>query len=617
MKKKLFFLPLLAALVLAGCSKEESDAGGGNGNGDNGEQYLAISVVSTDSSASVRAESDPYNGDYEDGTTDENAVTRLRIYFFNTKGMPVNVKGHADKGNWYDVPLDDIETSGAEHGETVEKKINAVMVVNQGEQVPSQLVAVLNRDTGSEGLGDGPYTLTDLRRKVGNYANLANTNKLFVMANSVYLDGGNIVEAQSILPENLQKSTADAKDHPVTIYVERNVAKVRIKATIAGRETLADGGIMCPVYNKDTKEKYTYTIVDDKTGTETEMPVYVKFHGWDISADLKYAYLSKNIRVGWKANILGAGNWNDPAHHRSYWADVCDGGTEQTINENQYFSYNSTSNFAFKKFDGTEFKYCNENGEKQVPNTSTIYKATKVLIKGELCDVDGNSLTFTEFAGTRVVDDDNFSNLKAHYLLLLKSGRSHSHWKVYKDAKGTVTKAEEITADDITFMTANEQLNRSKASATTVDNGSYYVYACLKSDVAASKDFEWYTNITTEDITDADGNVTGQTITVDDKEKVSAEKVNEHLTGLTHAKIWNGGKTYYYAEIMHGNQAGVVRNHIYDVNLKEVYGFGTPVYNPDEAIVPEKPTDDDTYVAAEIKILSWRLMTQDVVFDWD
>ena len=178
---------------------------------------------------------------------------------------------------------------------------------------------------------------------------------------------------------------------------------------------------------------------------------------------------------------------------------------------------------------------------------------------------------------------------------------------------GTATKAEEISPADITFITANEKTNIGKAAKEIVESGSYYVYACLAP--TATDDFSWYTNVTIDKDPDS-GNVTK--ITVDKNSKVTPDAINAILLDLPHAKIWNDGKTYYFANIMQSATVpGVVRNHIYDINLKKVYGIGTPVYEPDEEIVPEQPTDEDTYVAAEIKILQWRLMTQDVEFNWD
>lgn len=84
--------------------------------------------------------------------------------------------------------------------------------------------------------------------------------------------------------------------------------------------------------------------------------------------------------------------------------------------------------------------------------------------------------------------------------------------------------------------------------------------------------------------------------------------------------------TYYYFPIQHlGHMGkdgknygknGVVRNHIYDSTITKLYGLGTPVYNPDETIYPEKPEDNDSYIAAQIKILSWRLVNNNVELEW-
>lgn len=61
---------------------------------------------------------------------------------------------------------------------------------------------------------------------------------------------------------------------------------------------------------------------------------------------------------------------------------------------------------------------------------------------------------------------------------------------------------------------------------------------------------------------------------------------------------------------------GVVRNHVYDTKVTKIAGLGTPVYDPGLVIYPEKPSPNDHYIAAEIKILSWRLVSNDYELDW-
>ena len=55
---------------------------------------------------------------------------------------------------------------------------------------------------------------------------------------------------------------------------------------------------------------------------------------------------------------------------------------------------------------------------------------------------------------------------------------------------------------------------------------------------------------------------------------------------------------------------GIVRNHFYKITLSGIKGFGTPVYDPAKVVVPAVPTYQDTYLAARVQVLQWRLVTQ-------
>ena len=77
--------------------------------------------------------------------------------------------------------------------------------------------------------------------------------------------------------------------------------------------------------------------------------------------------------------------------------------------------------------------------------------------------------------------------------------------------------------------------------------------------------------------------------------------------------------TYYFTSIKHkiGTEEardGVVRNHYYKVKITGITGLGTPVFDPSINIVPEEVVDDNSYVAAQINVLSWAVVAQqDVV----
>ena len=88
------------------------------------------------------------------------------------------------------------------------------------------------------------------------------------------------------------------------------------------------------------------------------------------------------------------------------------------------------------------------------------------------------------------------------------------------------------------------------------------------------------------------------------------------LRGIV-ALFWNEGKTYFYTDIAHeGGLYGVVRNHLYNLTLTEVEGLGTPVTDPDNPIDPEKPDpEDESYIAAQIQILKYKVVTQNVTLN--
>ena len=101
---------------------------------------------------------------------------------------------------------------------------------------------------------------------------------------------------------------------------------------------------------------------------------------------------------------------------------------------------------------------------------------------------------------------------------------------------------------------------------------------------------------------------------------ITKDDLNVALKAIEPAILYSNGYTYYYTDIQHLKSAtattyGIVRNHIYEVNIKSITGLGTPVGNETSTIyVPVTPTEEDikTYLAAEINILSWKLITNDI-----
>ena len=130
---------------------------------------------------------------------------------------------------------------------------------------------------------------------------------------------------------------------------------------------------------------------------------------------------------------------------------------------------------------------------------------------------------------------------------------------------------------------------------TGIDVEAYEVFFQL-ADAAQAK--EWYTY----------SNAGGY-------QPATREAINARLAEVEPALLYKNGMTYYYTDIRHlgseGSAAeyGVVRNHIYKVNISKITGFGTPVYDPEVDIdVPERPKQVSSYVAAEVRVLSWKVV---------
>jgi hypothetical protein len=104
------------------------------------------------------------------------------------------------------------------------------------------------------------------------------------------------------------------------------------------------------------------------------------------------------------------------------------------------------------------------------------------------------------------------------------------------------------------------------------------------------------------------------------------DEMNASLGALEKALYYDDAETLYSVDIAHlgnGNadahkagDYGVVRNHIYNIVLNSFGSFGSPVYIPDGNLVypenPEDPENERDYVSAEVRVLSWRMVSQEV-----
>lgn len=589
MKSK-FFMPLVAAMLFASCSSDEPVAIPGDSDDVAGAKYLTVNLVSTPDNAGSKANNqetgEPGNATYEEGYASENKVNGVRFYFFDNDGNIAAVK--ANGANYLD--WSPVQEEGGDNMPNVEKILSPTIVISTkaGDRLPTRIVAVINPVT--EALGEGNLDLTTLRNRTKDYVAAATgTNGAFVMINSVYSQNGEIA-ATAVSNANYSDTENGAKANPVNIYVERCVAKVRVTLGTGVEKT--ESGLI---------------VLKDKNGnpiTVEGKQVYLKTSTWNVTAETPEGYLSKHIDASWASDLFGNEAWNYYPFFRSFWA-INPAGVKPNWHSFDDIAANGGKNYTG---DLANSIYINENAVQALGITAESTGAdvepfTKVLIAGELVDAEGNAIEVCQYAGAKIIGEASLKKLLLQNLA--NNGMIYSY-----ETTGTETTYTALTDADVKFVSGLDAAaaleEGKKPTESEATQGRYLVYLQLTETGAAKN---WSKSNAKEQPEGA--------------RFASAADVNKYLAKqIGHAQIHKGGLTYYYFPIRHHGESGkvgyygVVRNHIYNCVITSVTGLGTPVYDPTEVIYPEKPENEETFIAAHINILSWRVVNNDVDLDW-
>ena len=485
----LFLSALLLGAVMAGCSNEEVLVNEDGKSSKKSDNYIAVNIVAPTDTGSRGAD-----GGFDAGSDNENEVNDAWFVFYNASGGYVDaVKGELE---WAE------STSGS-----IEKISSAMVVLSNPQTWPTQVVALLNSGMSQTDLAE--LSLSQLKALNGDFSDG------FVMSNSVYKDGDNIVTTTPLKDTHICKSEALALANPVSIPVERVLAKVE-----AGLDK-----------NFEVKAPDVTPQLD---GENVTFDVSVK--GFKLVDTHPTSYLLKNID-----GITGWDGWNDVANWRSYWAN-----TPSTSSYGSA-SYDAIVNNATS--DDSYFEYCHEN---------TTGTPTKLLVAAQFKPEGAEEFeTVIKYSGTYFTIEGLKNYLNEQYFADVNYGENSSNdWRNYM----------------------------SFASAET--ENEWEVKLVLANDVPTPNDSE--------------------------------KNLSEIVAGINNKTMsqWTDGKCYYYVDVEHfgpqGYNVGVVRNHWYDINIKSIKGLGTPVFDPTVEIDPNRPEEEYYYVAAEVKILKWKMVSQNV-----
>ena len=601
MKKFTMFSSVLASalmLVVASCSSSD-DITGGNGNAEGSTSYLVINLNSVGNALNSvgnapasRAAYEQGNGKYDDGEDLENRINKVRFYFYNADGTAYKLQNTGTNGgaqNWIE---QEVTTETGNHSVTVSGKTQAVLVLNGESNVsPASMLAVVNPDVGSSQLDENMVSRWSKMRTELTGKTFHDGNG-FVMTNSTYEDGGK--DLCTTLLSGRTFSTKDkALDNPVDVYVERINAKVKafidpdnanfVKVTT---DETVDGVNFNGKYK--TKEKVGDLTVTKSDGSTEDISVFAYIEAWGVADENDQATYYKQIDVqNWTDATLGFDGtgtpWSSRDYHRCFWSKgVAFGGTPAHLPTNHPFSeYKANLGDALYTLPNTPTNYLGGTTGKAYDNPMNS-ELTKFLVTARLAYTDASSnilpAEICTYKGQKFLGQENVKKVIADDL--------GTYYKMTTTATGTTY--DKIEPTDIEFSTTTEGSSKLQ---------DYQVVAKLKSSIT-----ELY-RLSGGDYVSAN--------MADVKNELQAVPVEIH----------NGGRTYYYTPIKHlgkkGSIAeyGIVRNHSYQVELNSIKGFGTPVYDPTKVIVPVVPSDDLTYLAARINVLSWRVVPSTVDLD--
>lgn len=614
MRKKALFFPVLAALMLAGCSNDDvseviQDETPKVFTGD--EAYISVRLADA---GSIYSRATTENPGYEYGSSNEHAVKNAYFYFYDANGVFVS-EGNAWNGGTSSEPEDGKED------ENIEFKSKTVVVLKglTKKNYPKYMVTVLNRPEDFE-YGE---TLQEMEKKLASESTVGITTQYegtdhFVMSTTSWTNQTDVqtnyqqekqryfvteVKEDNFLlepvPENIDENNV------VKVYVERLAAKVTLKMGNLSNDkvTLNDGTVLYKL--KATVGGNANGATGDNIAAEE---LYVKIDGWKLNATAKKSNIVKNIDETWTKEKLGF-FWNNTTDHRSFWGKSFNYEKSSYpenaagANNSEYLNYvNLQDDKTNSPLLGlTESDYCAENTNTQEIVTANFPSCvTSILVKATVCNKEGKGLPLVRFNGELFKETD-------YIKYILNVLKTKNQWNVWVETLGEGTQDEKYVQLDESYLKV-EKISDGKVTVILNNEKIPATLYTYKPDENDKYDYR--------EVTDKEtfiGNINGDLLA----------ECNSNATSIGYAS----GNMYYNIPIEHLNESnktdgkydeikeanyGVVRNHHYVVTINKLEKIGKGIFDPDEAIVPGDDDKDAYYVGANINILSWRIVNQSV-----
>lgn len=610
MKQIKHLLGMAAVLFFAACSTDEPVDPVNPVVDKDQTRYLSVAISSP---AGTRA-------DYNDGLPEESQINEIVFCFYDIDGNNIYTTVPVTDGNQADnPPVNDNVTK-------IWSKVVAIDLV-QGQNMPAYVMAFVN-PIYKEGIER--LSLKDLedvtRTKV-------KSDLGFAMSNSVYY-GKNpftgkdekmmatpINQTQMFESEKAAEEAIAATDGKgvITIHVERYAAKIGLSIT---------GNI----------QEYPVT---DKEGNELKLKFVPEF--WRPNAISKETYITKKFKLQGETDVPsfdkmkerfeGTGmenNWNNMDHFRSFWAcspsyyankfpmvsdnvDDLDGNTEDY--EVKYFTYNEIKNGVtagdFDKgsddFGANAYFYSREtttsiDAIRNIETGNPVASVASVVIVGHYT-VDG-----AEVDGAFYLDhgkyyanvDDAKEALIARQSVLFVMGENNQYQKAVDPALFEVAHPKKAVRGE-TNVAGRFVTLQLKEVPTGIffygekEDGTRDYIAVNADNIDYANRLLWQGVHTFEIFNQGRAffNIPIKHLGFD----VSTNP-NEPLVDEEGNYNWN---------YMRRGDFGVVRNHVYSINVTGIKGLASGLRSDDQPIVPPKDAVN-YYVAAKLNVLAWNVV---------
>lgn len=669
MKTTKFFygMAAFAAIGMVSCSSEEPIADNGNGIATaDGKMYVNLAIrgdlPGTRSSSSNGAPGDD-DTDFSPGTEQESEIKEVYFVFYDAAGHPVNTVSK----KWSDLQ----ESTVTSPSGTVEQARYDVVEVSyfKGQGMPAKVMCYINPITPAalqSNLSD-IQTVTRENVTTGEGSTLT-----FPMSNAVYFEDSNATEP--IVAVDLAGKTFETREEAnaaldkigtdnsgvAEIYVERYASKLTFSFPSEVSDYITKAGTL------------------NGGATAPEVVLSYVIDGWEVNAQAKQTYVVKSFREPGSDGVIlptsfsygtlnaaingeltanNAWTWNNPGFHRSYWAispayfqadypEVASDLNDIVVNQN-YLSYNDIDNNG-KKHDGTTPYYYRETtvGTKALDSDNPAAAVPYITVIGHYTlTVGGTAVPADTDGGVSFYTYDTYANEAGEsrpYVYFRNSANS-----LESAVSGGVSMYRRFLAQtNILYKKVGDQYvrldvdNNGDAAmlmdALEVKHPSEEVKGEMK---LANRQvtLQFKENADVNGIYIANGN--GYHLIGDGEGQVSVVLANQLLMNqVGYAVYYNGGKGAFNIPVKHlgwyraGNEQkdekgkidwskvrvgdfGMVRNHVYNINVTEVTGLAAGVADPATPIIPPADTDE-TYIAYRVNILKWAVVpSQGVVLE--